>query len=1062
MQKLAEICVRRPVFATMLIMTMIVLGVFAYNKLIVERFPRVEFPIVTITTRFPGASPQEIETEITDKIEEAVNTISGIEELRSTSSEGVSLIFIQFELERNLDTAAQDVRDKLNRALPLLPRTIEQPTVEKLDPDASPIMTIAAASNSNIREMTEYADKVIRRQIESVNGVGQVQVIGGRKRQININLDGDKLRAYNLTVAQVSAALQNQNLEVPGGRVEQDARTLTLRTLGRLQSPADFNNVVVANRAGYPIKISDLGYTEDGEEVEETAGRLNDKPTLLLQVRRQSGTNTVDVVNEVKDRLKDLKKNLPPGYSVEVVRDQSVFILAAFHAIREHLLLGSLLAALVVLLFMQNLRATIISGIAIPSSIIATFALMDYFGITLNGPSMLGLTLSVGIVIDDAIVVLENIFRYIEEKGYEPFEAAIAATKEIGMAVMATTLSLIVIFLPLGFMQSISGRFFRNLALPMAFAIFVSLIVSFTLTPTMSARMLKKFKRPEKEGEGNGNSHEKQSFIMRWLDKGYTRLLILSLHHRIVVVVVAVLVVLSTGPLFQRVGKDFFPQDDQDEYDVTIRAAEGTALQSTLSLAQKVAAEIRTRPEISYTITTVGDDQQRTQNLAKIYVRMNPLLGRLNYTQFQSMADTRDKVLKKFDEQYNLRSLVSPVAVIAGGGRSNTDIAYTLKGPDLDKLNEYSSILLGKLKKMPGVVDPDTSLIVGKPELRGAIDRQKAADLGVSISDVAQSLRLLVGGDQISTYNEGGEQYEVHVRASKNFRTEAAGIGQLNVPSSRVGSIGLDNVVKFQEGSGPTSIDRLARQRQVTLTANLKPGSSQSEISAQLEKEIKALNMPPQYLALPAGNVKELRRTMNGFITAFMLSFIFMYIVLAAQFESFLHPITVMLALPLSMPFAILSLIVTGQNFNMFTALGLLVLFGMVKKNSILQIDHTNGLRAKGMERHEALIQASRARLRPILMTTVAFVAGMLPLAWSKGAGAGINRSTSVVVIGGQTLCLLLTLVATPVVYSIFDDWKNSTVWGRLAAKWSGLTGRMRRKVVATASSILNLFNKGQ
>lgn len=1056
MQKLAEICVRRPVFATMLIMTMIVLGVFAYNKLIVERFPRVEFPIVTITTRFPGASPQEIETEITDKIEEAVNTISGIEELRSTSSEGVSLVFIQFELERNLDTAAQDVRDKLNRALPLLPRTIEQPTVEKLDPDASPIMTIAAASNSNIREMTEYADKVIRRQIESVNGVGQVQIIGGRKRQVNINLDGDKLRAYNLTVAQVSAALQNQNLEVPGGRVEQDARTLTLRTLGRVQSPADFNNIVVANRAGYPIKISDLGYTEDGEEVEETAGRLNDKPTLLLQVRRQSGTNTVDVVDEVKERLKDLRKTLPPGYSVDVVRDQSVFILAAFHAIREHLLLGSLLAALVVLLFMQNLRATIISGIAIPSSIIATFALMDYFGITLNGPSMLGLTLSVGIVIDDAIVVLENIFRYIEEKGYEPFEAAIAATKEIGMAVMATTLSLIVIFLPLGFMQSISGRFFRNLALPMAFAIFVSLIVSFTLTPTMSARMFKKFKRPEKsDGDLGGSSHEKQSFIMRWLDKGYTRLLTLSLHHRLIVVVVAVLVVLSTGPLFQRVGKDFFPQDDQDEYEVTVRAAEGTSLQRTMEIAQKVAAEIRTRPEIAYTITTVGDDQQRTQNLAKIYVRMNPLLGRLNYTQFQSMADTREKVMKKVDEQYQLRSLVSFVAAIAGGGRQNTDIAYTLTGPDLDKLNEYSIVLLDKLKKMPGVVDPDTSLIVGKPELRGTIDRPKAADLGVSIGDVAQSLRLLVGGDQISTYNEGGEQYEVHVRASKNFRTDAAGINQLNVPSSRVGSVGLDSVVKFQEASGPTSIDRISRQRQVTLTANLKPGYSQSEISAQLEREIKALNMPGQYRAIPAGNVKELRRTANGFITAFMLSFIFMYIVLAAQFESFLHPITVMLALPLSMPFAILSLIATGQNFNMFTALGLLVLFGMVKKNSILQIDHTNGLRAKGMERHDALVQASRDRLRPILMTTVAFVAGMLPLAWSKGAGAGINRSTSVVVIGGQTMCLLLTLLVTPVVYSLFDDAVNSPLWTRLAERRDRLFGRVKEKGVAVVSSIV-------
>ncbi|MFN8003449.1 MAG: efflux RND transporter permease subunit [Acidobacteriota bacterium] len=408
MQKLAELCVRRPVFATMLIMTLMVLGVFSYNRLTVERFPRVEFPTITITTRLQGAAPQEVETEITDKIEEAVNTISGIEELRSTSAEGVSLVFVTFDLDRNLDAAAQDVRDKINTIIPEVPQTIDQPTVEKLDPDATPIMTISLASNRSVREITEYADKVLRRQIESVNGVGQVQILGGRARQVNVFLDGDKLRAYNLTVANVSQALQAQNLEVPGGRIEQTDRTLTLRTLGRLKTPADFNNIVVANRNGYPIKISDLGHTEDGVEDELTAGRLNDTPALLLNVRRQSGTNTVDVVDAIKERLEEVRKALPPGYSVQVVRDQSVFILASFHAIREHLIIGSILAALVVLLFMQNVRATIISAIAIPTSIVSTFAAMEYVGITLNGPSMLGLTLSVGIVIDDAIVVLEK------------------------------------------------------------------------------------------------------------------------------------------------------------------------------------------------------------------------------------------------------------------------------------------------------------------------------------------------------------------------------------------------------------------------------------------------------------------------------------------------------------------------------------------------------------------------------------------------------------------------------------------------------------------------------
>ncbi len=1057
MQKLAEICVRRPVFATMLIMTLMVLGVFSYNRLTVERFPRVEFPTITVTTRLPGAAPQEVETEITDKIEEAVNTISGIDELRSTSSEGVSLVFVSFELERDLDAAAQDVRDKINRALPNLPTTVEQPTIEKLDPDASPIMSISVASNRSVREITEFADKVLRRQIESVNGVGQVLIIGGRKRQINVHLEGDKLRAYNLTVAQVQQALAGQNLEVPGGRVEQTDRTLTLRTLGRVQSSADFNNIVVANRDGYPIKISDVGHTEDGVEDELSAGRLNDKPALLLQVRRQSGTNTVDIVNAVKERLAELRKGLPAGYSIEIVRDQSTFILASFHTIREHLILGSILAALVVLLFMQNVRATIISAIAIPTSIVSTFAAMDFAGITLNGPSMLGLTLSVGIVIDDAIVVLENIFRYIEEKGFAPFEAAIEATREIGLAVMATTLSLVVIFLPIGFMESIPGRFFKSVALTMSFAIMVSLLVSFTLTPMLGARMLKRLKRKAAEPKGEGQ--EKASWIMRFLDRWYTRILTFSLHHRVLVTVIAIAVVLSPVLFAGYVGFNFFPQDDQDEFEVSLRAPEGTALQKTLEVAQQVAGGIRGLKHVGYTLTTIGEDQQRTQNLANIYVKLAPLSER-PISQFDIMGQVREQVLPKF-ASYNLRATVAPVSAISGGGaRFNVDITYRLLGPDLEKLDQYSQHLLNKLRSMPGVVDADTSLVVGKPELRTVIDRQKAADLGVSVQDIAQSLRLLVGGDQISTYNEGGEQYEVHIRATEGFRTDARSINRLNVPSTRLGSIGLDNIVKLQEATGPTQIERSGRQRQVTLTCNLKPGFSQSAVLNQLNAEVKAMNLPPEYVAGVAGNSKELARTGRGFLIAFLLSFIFMYIVLAAQFESFIHPVTVLLALPLSLPFALISLLIAGQAFNMFTMLGLLVLFGMVKKNSILQIDHANGLRAKGMERHEALIQSSRDRLRPILMTTIAFVAGMSPLAWSSGPGSGINRSTSVVVIGGQTLCLLLTLLVTPVAYSIFDDWINSPVWGRIAARWEAMTAWVRQKAATATSSFMSLFNK--
>lgn len=1061
MQKLAEICVRRPVFATMLILTLVVLGTFSYNRLVVERFPRVEFPTIVVSTVLPGAGPQEIETEITDKIEESLNTISGIEELRSTSSEGVSLVIISFDLERDLDAAAQDVRDKLNTALPFLPKNIEQPVVQKFDPDSAPIMTIALASNRSIRETTEFADKVLRRQIESISGVGQVQMVGGRKRQVNVKLDGDQLRAYNLTVAQVTQALQMQNLEVPGGRIDQPDRFLTLRTLGRLPSVEAFNDIVVATRQGYPIRISDLGYAEDGIEDELSVGRINDTPTLILQVRRQSGTNTVDVVNAIKERLDQLKGTMPAGFEVRIVRDQSVFILASFHTIREHLILGSFLAALVVLLFMQNVRATLIAAVAIPTSLISTFAAMEWADITLNGPSMLGLTLAVGIVIDDAIVVLENIFRYIEEKGFSPFEAAIEGTREIGLAVMATTLSLVVIFLPVAFMSSVAGRFFKSIALTMAFSIMVSLLVSFTLTPMMSARLLRRLRRKEAEtspatGDQAGHgSHEKQSWLMRQLDHAYAVLLRLSLRYRWAVVSLCGLVFFSTIPLLIGVGKDFFPEDDQDEFEVAVRAAEGTSLQSTLEIAQRVAADVRRLPHIDYTVTTIGDDPQQTPNEARIYARMTPLEGR-SISQFEVMQMVRDQVLPRY-EALNLRPVVSTIAAIGGSSRQNAAIAFMVQGPDLERLNQYSQVLLARLRAMPGVVDADTSLIFGKPELRAQIDRSRAADLGVNVGDIAQSLRLLVGGDQISTYNELGEQYEVHVRAMESFRATPEGIRKLNVPSMRLGSVGLDSVVQFTEATGPTQIERVSRQRQVMLTANLKPGFSQSDVIEQLNREVAAMKLPPEYSTGLSGRTKELERTTNGFLLAFLLSFIFMYIVLAAQFESFIHPVTVLLALPLSMPFALVSLFLTGQSMNMFTALGLLVLFGMVKKNSILQIDHTNGLRAKGMERHAALIQASRDRLRPILMTTIAFVAGMAPLAVSSGPGAGINRSTSVVVIGGQSLCLLLTLLATPVFYSIFDDAIQSPIWRRMGDGWQSWTGRARRRLVATTSTLLGI-----
>jgi HAE1 family hydrophobic/amphiphilic exporter-1 len=1028
MQWLAALCVKRPVFATVLILSLSVIGAFSFTRLGVDRFPKVDIPTVIVTTVQPGAAPEQIETEITDKVEEAVNTISGIDELRSVSSEGVSQVIISFVLEKDTDVGAQEVRDKVNGVLPLLPKTIQQPHVDKMDPDAAPVLSLALSANKPVRDITEYADKVLRRQLESVNGVGQVLILGGRQRQINVWLDADRLRAYNVTVTDVSRALQAQNIEIPGGRVDQGPQSLTLRTRGRVQTVADFNEIVVREKDGHPIRIGDVARVEDGQADSDTVANVNGAGTVLLQVRRQSGTNTVEVVDAVLDRLKDVKANLPVGYDVRVVRDMSEFIKASIHNVEEHLVVGSILAALVVLLFLTNLRSTIISAIAIPTSIIATFGLIWYMGFTLNLMTMLALTLSVGIVIDDAIVVLENIYRFIEEKHDDQVHAAIDATQEIGLAVLATTLSLVAIFVPVGFMGGIVGRFMKSFGLTMAFAIMVSLLVSFTLTPMMSARWLKVDRKSNGGARGS-----KESRVFQALDVFYTRLLMWSMAHRAIVAGVAVLVLLSSLPLFKAVNKNFMPLDDQGEFEINLRAAEGTSLESTEVITNRVANAVRAElPEVAYTLVTIAGDPAKTRNLGNIYVKMTPIEDRKR-DQYQVMDIIRKTIMPPIAG--DLRTSVQPVAVIGGGGSQSADVQFIINGPDLKKLDDLSQVLVKRLRTVKGVVDADTSLNIGKPELAVRVDRPKAADMGVQIADAAEALRLLVGGDQVSTYFEGGEQYEVHLRAEAENRGTQQAIGNLTVPSGRLGSVALDNIADFEAASAPSDISRLARQRQVTVFCNLLPTASQAEVQNTVLSEFDRMNVGAEYSGRFTGRSRELGRAAQNFVLAFVLSLVFMYLILAAQFESWLHPITILMSLPLTLPFALLSILIFRQSLNIFSALGLLVLFGVVKKNSILQIDHANQLQATGLPAHEAIVQASRDRLRPILMTTCAFVAGMIPLIVSRGIGAGTNHAIGFVIFGGQSLALLLTLLVTPVAYSLFDDASRLKLFGRRTAR---------------------------
>jgi hydrophobic/amphiphilic exporter-1 (mainly G- bacteria), HAE1 family len=1032
MHKLAEICVRRPVFATMIVLSLTVVGAYAFVGLGVDLLPNIDIPTVSVSVTNPGSSPEQIETEITKKLEGALNTISGIDELRSTSVEGRSQVTVTFLLEKDGDVAAQEVRDKVNLVIPTLPEAALAPVIQKFDPDAAPILQLVVASPRPLQELTQLADKLIKQPLESVSGVGQIQIVGGAARQIQIHLDPDKMLAHAITVTDVAAALRQQNVELPGGRMNQGAQEFTVRTMGKITDAQAFNAIPVGNRGSYVVRVSDIGEAVDAQEELRSASFLNGRAAVTLVVSKQSGQNTVAVAKTVKARFAQISSTLPPDIKADVLNDQSLFIEAAVRSLEEHLVAGSLLAALVIFFFLANVRTTIIAAIAIPTSIIATFALMRVMGYTLNQITMLALTLMVGVVIDDAIIVLENIYRFIEEKGMPPFEAAIQGTKEIGLAVMATTLSLMAVFVPVGFMGGIVGRFMSSFGLTAAFAVGISLIISFTLTPMLSSRWIKV--RPAKSG---GHSSSKESALFRPIDRTYMAMLRWSMAHRAVIVTVSVLVIASIVPLFAKVGKNFTPSDDRSEFQISVKTAEGSGLAATLTVLERAAADIRRYPEVKDTLVTVGGagggggfgggGGVGGVNAGSIYVKLVPPDAR---TSSQDDVIVRARQLLRHYPG-NLRTSVAAASGGGGGG-----IQYSISGPDLGKLGEYSAALLGKMKGLPDLADADTSLVIGKPEFRVEIDRQRAADLGVRVQDIAQALNTMIGGQNVSTFDVGEDQYDVTLRASEPFRTNLDGLNRLTVFSTRRGAVTLGEIVRVSPSTGPSSIQRLNRQRQVTLSANLIPGASQGAMLSQLQLAVDDLHIPTGYSAGPAGGSRELGRAAGYFVIAVSLSFIFMYIVLAAQFESFIHPITILLTLPLAVPFGILSLLVFGQSVNIFSGLGLLLLFGIVKKNAILQIDHTNGLRASGLPRDVAILQANRDRLRPILMTTVALVAGMLPLVVSSDVGAATNRSIGVLVVGGQSLCLLLTLLTVPVFYSLFDDLQGARVWSRVGIRW--------------------------
>ena len=1027
--KLADVSVRRPVFAVMMSAALLVMGWFSYRQLGLDLMPKTDYPTVTVGVSLQGASAEEIETSITKPIESAVNTINGIDELRCSSSQGFARCSVTFVLEREIEAATQDVRDKIAAIQRQFPRDTQPATVTKIDPDSSPILTLIISGRRSQKEIALIAQKQIKEVLETVQDVGEVAYFGHQSREIQILLNPVRLTAYGLTTSQVESAVARQNVEQPGGSFTSGPTDYAMRTMGRLHDVRDFNNIVLSYKEGSIVRLEDVARVSDSTAEVHDVSQLNGENATSLSIRKQSGTNTVEVVDRVLARLERIQAGLPSDIKVTPIRDQSRFIRRSFEEIQHHLILGGILAALVVFLFIRNTRVSVIAALAIPTSIIGTFTMMKALGFTLNNMTMLALSLATGIVIDDAIVVLENIFRYIEEKGASPKEAAMKATGEIGLAVMATTLSLVVIFLPVAFMTGQVGRYFYSFGITSATAILISMFVSFTLTPALCAWWLR-----ASDAKQGHQTQSKQRGVYAWMDRKYGAMLEFSMRRRGLMMAVAGAVVLSAALLYPYVGKELVPDDDQGEFSVNLRLPRGTSFERTMQYMAPIEGEIRRvlGKDVVAVLTNISGGG------ANYWIQLTPLDER-ERSQQMLMAATR-RMLSKYRSARisvsggtDISGAASSGGGRGGGGMSMNRLNMIVQGPDIEQLQRYSSDLLARVRTIKGVTDADTSFETQQPELRITVDRQRAADIGVPIETISSSLRTFVGGQEVSKFKDGDEQYSVYMRLDEQFRQDPQAMGDLFIQASGGRMVRVSDVAKLTMENAPASIERYNRMRQYSVNANLdREQTTLGEALADARTKVGELGLKAGYQVTFGGSAKTLDEAGSDFLLAMLLAVAFIYMVLASQFNSFVHPLTIMTALPLSLPAGLLALMAFGMTINVYSAIGLMMLFGIVKKNSILQVDYTNTLRQEGIERHQALIQANHVRLRPILMTTIAIVAGMLPIALGRGAGSGSRASMAVTIIGGQILCLLLTLLVTPVVYSYFDDlrlWKPADLW---------------------------------
>lgn len=1024
--KLADTSIERPVFATMMILALIVLGLFSFVKLNIDQFPDIDFPYITVTSVLPGAGPEQMETDVTKEIEDAVNTIGGIDHITSISREGVSFVIIQFKLEVEGKQAAQDVREKIAAIRADLPTDLEDPVIQRIDPASQPMFTLTVSGPRSQKDITTFTKNVIKKRLENVPGVGRVDLVGGAEREIQIETDASKLQAYNLSIQDVIQGVAASNMEVPAGNLIQGPRQLLLRTMGKYTNVADFNKVIVATPGGKVIHLSDVAEVIDGVKEQTSLTRVNGKIAVGLSIIRQSGSNTVRVAEAIQKQLVSLQKEIPPDLKITIARDNSTFIVEEVNDVLFDILYGGLLAIIVVYLFLANFRSTLISAIALPTSIIASFIIMYALSFTLNMVSLLALSLAVGLLIDDAIVVIENIFRHMQQ-GETPIEAAKAATAEIGLAVMATTFTIVAVFIPIAFTPGLVGRFFYQFGITVSVAVLVSLFVAFTLTPMLSSRWLSK---ADEELTNEGSVLRKILFyfnhFFQILSERYRKGIRWCLGHRKTVVFGSVAIFVASVFIMGMLGTSFFPETDESEFNITVHAAPGSSLQQTSDISAQIESVLRRQPEVINVLTTIGagNDPVTTGNILVKLVKKNQRKRGIA----QVMSDLRRELRAVAGVNLSLGTQSGP-------GGNQKPVIMSVRGDDMSTLKLVADRVESIVRNTTGAVDIENSLETTKPEVRIRIDREKASDLGVNVAQIATTARALVDGYVATKYQEGDEQFDVRVQLRKEDRTSFENVNNLTVKSNKsMGNnqnllVPVSYVADIQQSSGPSQINRFDRQREIRVDANLS-GQLLGEVLGDIQKKTNRLDLPPGYNVGVVGQGQMQAESFANIFLVLGLAIVFVYIVLAAQFESFTYPFAIMLALPMSLIGATLGLIVFGSSVSMMSLIGVIMLMGLVTKNGILLVDYANVLRDRGQERTEALINAGATRLRPILMTTFAMIFGMVPVAFAVSEGSEFRAPMGQAVIGGLITSTLLTLFVVPVVYSILDDLSFKRMFG--------------------------------